>query len=112
MIYVLNFYFGNVYHFLYHLIAEYFLMHKNQLCNEVGANLVTDLNLCKAAVENIKNYMPDIDFGSKSRSSRYPQGCYLHNNKYVYLNPHQDGSKSYKAKQICRKSNGKINQRQ
>ena len=90
-------------------LAEYFILNKNQLCNEVDANLVTDLNLCKAAVENIKHYMPDIDFGHQSSSWKYPKGCYLYTDNTVYFNPHERGRKSSNARQICIKSNGKFN---
>ena len=86
-------------------------MDKNQLCNEVGANLVTNLNSCKAASEKIKQYMPEINFYSEDSSSSYPIGCYLYVETKVYFNPHGEGSKADSARPICRKSHGKFEQR-
>ena len=83
---------------------------KEQLCDEIGADPVTDINLCKTAIKKIKYHMPDIYFKEKDTSSSYPKGCYLYTNSRVYFNPHHSGSGSTSARQICKKSNGKFKQ--
>ena len=75
----------------------------NELCtdNEVGT-----LEKCKEAVGQIKDEIPNVQFGNTLSLGGYPKGCFLYvrdnaNKNKLYFNEHPTGSSSEHARHVC-----------
>ena len=74
---------------------------KNGSCLESNGAAVDDLNLCKKAVNIVKQNEPTAKFVAAEDLAQCPKGCYLAYSSSVYFNNHSSGSSNEYAQQIC-----------
>ena len=80
-----------------------FLTETNKLCTKKA---IDTLEKCTAAVDKIKNVVPNAQFGRSDTWSQFPKGCFLYVNDdalkdQVFFNEHSTGSPSGNSRHIC-----------
>ena len=69
-------------------------------CANVNFEKVSDLSECKRAAQQLEK-----TFKATETEAKYPKGCYIYRDKYVYWNTDSIGGMNKKSSVIC-KSDG------
>ena len=80
-----------------------FLTETNKLCTKKA---IDTLEKCTAAVDKIKNVVPNAQFGRSDTWSHFPKGCFLYVSDddfkdQVFFNEHSTGHRNSNTRHIC-----------
>ena len=83
------------------------IVQRNKTCNDVGKMTIDIEEDCKELLPFAKSYHKNVTtfkLEQETAYEKYPSGCYIHNNKSLYFNPHKIGKRQANSQPICKES--------